>query len=164
MSEAAQEKPKKEPYVYYDVAKTLHNVEMYLRKYNEDKDLKEQIRVARVPILLRIYRLALSKHNSKSKDVKTITTQRRNDEGESYTLKTLGFVTKEQSIATHLQCNSKTIQRSLKVLTGEVAKRANVTPPALLEYFETSCYGLTLLLNPSFLVPLERKEKDLGTV
>lgn len=164
MSEAAQEQPKKEPYTYYDSAKTLHNVEMYLRKYNEDKDLKEQIRASRVPILLRIYRLAILKHNKKSKDVKTITTQRRDDEGNSYTFKTLGFVTKEQSIATHLQCNSKTIQRSLKVLTGEVAKRANVAPPALLEYFEISCYGLTLLLNPDFLVPTGRKEKDLESV
>ena len=164
MSEAAQapqeqEKPKR---IYFDVAKTMHNVEMYLREYNEDKESTLMIRLNRVPLLLRIYRLCISRHNAhRHKDVKVITeTVRDADTGEAKQVKTLALVTKVSSLATHCQCHKRTITRQLSVIRGEAAKRADVAPPLLLEVFGTSCYGLTLSLNPAFLVLSECKEQE----
>lgn len=164
MSEAAEapQEQDKEKRIYFDVAKSLHKVEAYLREYNEDKELTLMIRLNRVPLLLRIYRLCISRHNAhKHKDVKVITERIRDaDTGEITQVKTLALVTKVSSLATHFQCHKRTITRQLSVIRGEAAKRADVAPPLLLDVFGTSCYGLTLSLNPAFLVLLERKEQE----
>ncbi|WP_338814086.1 hypothetical protein V9L05_01430 [Bernardetia sp. Wsw4-3y2] len=163
MSEAVQApQEQKEKRIYYDVAKSLTKVEEYLREYNEDKESTLMIRLNRVPLLLRIYRLCLSKYNAnKHQNIKVITeTVRDADTGEAKQVKTLALVTKVSSLATHFQCHKRTVTRQLSVIRGEAAKRADVAPPQLLEVFGTSCYGLTLSLNPAFLVLSERKEQE----
>lgn len=149
----AEQEEKKKKRIYFNSSESQTKVEEYLREYNEDKTPKFKIRLSRVPLLLRIYRLCIIQHNKyNSRNVKVITRKRKNDDGELIEERTIAFITKEKSLATHFQCHPKTIQRQLRILTGEAAKRADVTPPVLLEVLEKSCYGLTLLLNPDLLV------------
>ena len=164
MNEAApapEEQTEKKKRIYFNSSETQTKVEKYLREYNEDKAIKFKIRLSKVPLLLRIYRLCIAQHNGyKSRNVKVITRKRRNDDGTVREERTLAFTTKEKSLATHFQCHPKTIQRQLRILTGEAAKRADVTPPVLLEVLEKSCYGLTLLLNPDLLVLTESSDLE----